>query len=190
VVVHTEENDLWDAYGMVGGSSVQCGHLAPVLAGGFRLPCLVLDSRSFQVAARLYDSLYYRHRPAPIGYHPYAAVATNVLLHRTRSLYAQAREERGPRLVFTYVPWVGRYAPDRLDTYFPPPLPSRQPIGFPDDCAMEAAFAGGGRGLYLDGDSHLSPEGAGRLAGAVARELKRRVRRPSTEGRDSKEAAS
>ncbi len=186
VVVHTEENDLWDAYGMAQNTSVRCGYLAPALAGG--LPCPVLGSRLFQVAGRLYEGLYYKYRPAPLGYHPYARLATSVLLQRATALYADARGQRGPRIVFTYVPWVARYAADRLPTYFPPPVSPERPLGFPDDCGAEAAFQGGGRELYLDGDSHLSGEGAGRLAGAMARELRRRLSSP--QGNSPEEAAS
>ena len=180
VIALTDENDLWDAYGVLAGRRVRCGYLALNAALGARLPCWAMRSRLVQLVMVGFDGWQRRFRPTPLQYNPHSAVAAGVLMYRVGQETRKWRAAFGDHLIITYVPWVSLYDSEQARRYFPRPSEYRPTVRFPDDCDIARAFEAhrGARPLYLAGDAHLSAFGASVMADAMAAALKRRMSAP------------
>ncbi len=168
MVLHTEENDTWDAYRLFRSAYVQCGYLVTYLDKASPIRCGMMNSRTVQGVFELWDRFQHWHRPTPLGFSPHSAVVASVLNKRIDDSYSSERKRRGHQLMFSIVPWKARYSSEWLLRYSPALALATDaiPTPFADDAGMLNHFAKhpNSASLYLDGDSHLSPDGARYLA--------------------------
>lgn len=166
VVLHTEENDLWDAYGLFKETTAQCGWLMKQRVSS--VECAILESDVAQLVSVWLDELEQRQLLTPIGMSDQSLVAARVLSFRVRRLYEREGELRRQRLIFTTVPWKGRFSEAWRMRYQPTPLSQFSSVQnlFRDDLGMEQAFVASGAAgeMYFAGDSHLSGRGAAFVA--------------------------
>ncbi|WP_434628050.1 alginate O-acetyltransferase AlgX-related protein [Chromobacterium sp. CV08] len=170
VVLHTEENDAWDAYGLFRHVNVACGYLISSGMEGDALRCALMKSLVLQASLEAWDDFVHYDRPTPLGFDQRSVVAATVLNARIANLYREQREKRGSRLAFTIIPWKARFSPSWLQRYSPPPFTdaAAQPSPFEDDLDMLSYFRGTQQPLYLETDAHLAPAGARRVAEKLA----------------------
>ncbi|AUH51572.1 hypothetical protein CXB49_12455 [Chromobacterium sp. ATCC 53434] len=170
VVLHTEENDAWDAYGLFRHVNVACGYLISSGMEGDALRCALMKSLLLQASLEAWDSFVHYDRPTPLGFDQRSVVAATVLNARIANLYREQQAKRGRHLTFTIVPWKARFSPSWLQRYSPPPFidAARQPSPFEDDLDMLSYFRGAKSPLYLETDAHLAPAGAQRVAEKLA----------------------
>lgn len=170
IVLHAEENDGADAYGLARNGGAACGFLVSLSLDAGPLTCAGMRLRLVELGFVAWSAFQHRHAMTPLGFSAHSQVAAAVLYPRIADSYAQERARRGDRLSFSVVPWKGRYA-QSSDDYLPPPLPQAEtlPSPLPDDLAMPHRFAlrADRLALFLDGDTHLSPAGADFLAGVL-----------------------
>jgi hypothetical protein len=168
VVVHTEENDTWDAYRIFRNAHATCGYVTTFSADAGALRCAWMNLRLVQYGAELWDRAQRSEHPTPLGFSALSTVAATVLNQRIEAGYADERRKRGVDLIFAVVPWKGRLDASWRAHSLPSPLPGVATLDspFPDATQATRLLAAGGstQPLYLDGDSHLSPAGAIRLA--------------------------
>jgi|UPI00055BD710 hypothetical protein len=166
VILFSEENDLWDTFGIFRNSNIKCGFImSSTLSQIF--PCVVLRSAIVQRALRWYDSnFYYRTRPTPIGLTQISEVAAIVLSHRVNELFQTERSRRPGRIFFGKIPWVGNFSDLERKKYFPPVASILRSELLPDEIGIERGLITTGlrEKLFLPGDSHLSPAGAANVA--------------------------
>jgi hypothetical protein len=168
VVVHTEENDTWDAYRIFRNAHATCGYVSTFSADATTLRCAWMNLRLVQLGAELWDRSQRSEHPTPLGFSALSTVAATVLNQRIETGYADERRKRDADLIFAVVPWKGRLDASWRAHSLPSPLPdvATLPSPFPDatQATRLLAAGGGAQPLYLEGDSHLSPAGAVRLA--------------------------
>jgi hypothetical protein len=168
VVVHTEENDTWDAYRIFRNAHATCGYVTTFSADASALRCTWMNLRLVQLGAELWDRSQRSEHPTPLGFSALSTVAATVLNQRIATGYADERRRRDADLIFAVVPWKGRIDAQWRAHSLPSPLPDVATLDSPFPDATQAtrllAAGGGAQPLYLDGDSHLSPAGAIRLA--------------------------
>lgn len=166
IVLHTEENDLWDVYGIFKETTAQCGWLMKQRASP--LACTILESDVVQLISVWLDEFEQRQLLTPIGMSDQSLVAARILGFRMGRLYELEGELRRQRLIITTVPWKGRFSEDWRTRYQPTPLSQfggDQNL-FRDDLGMAHAFVASGAAgeMYLAGDTHLSGRGAAFVA--------------------------
>lgn len=175
IILHTEENDLADTYGLAASAGISCRLQMSIGSRLDRAGCAPLQLRSVQYLFGQITDFQRRKNFTPLEFSGHSRVAAKVLSHRLTRSYAAIRSSRQGRLVLTTIPWKGRYAPQWRATYTPAPHPSAdsQASAFPDELDMVAQFAASpvSPSLYLAGDSHLSPAGAERVAQVLASRL-------------------
>jgi hypothetical protein len=168
VVVHTEENDTWDAYRIFRNAHATCGYVTTFSADASALRCAWMNLRLVQLGTELWDRSQRSEHPTPLGFSALSTVAATVLNQRIATGYADERRQRDADLVFAVVPWKGRLDATWRAHSLPSPRPDVATLDSPFPDATQAtrllAAGGGAQPLYLDGDSHLSPAGAVRLA--------------------------
>jgi hypothetical protein len=168
VVVHTEENDTWDAYRIFRNAHATCGYVTTFSAEATALRCAWMNLRLVQFGAELWDRAQRSEHPTPLGFSAQSTVAATVLNQRIASGYADERRQRDADLIFAVVPWKGRFDLRWRAHSLPSPRPDVATLDSPFPDATQAthllAAGDGAAPLYLDGDSHLSPAGAERLA--------------------------
>jgi hypothetical protein len=168
VVVHTEENDTWDAYRIFRNAHATCGYVTTFSAEATALRCAWMNLRLVQFGAELWDRAQRSEHPTPLGFSAQSTVAATVLNQRIASGYTDERRQRDADLIFAVVPWKGRFDLRWRAHSLPSPRPDVATLDSPFPDATQATHllaAGTGTApLYLDGDSHLSPAGAERLA--------------------------
>jgi hypothetical protein len=169
VVIHSEMNDLWDLYDPDRRALVRCGYVLSVSAVSERTPCFLLDARSLQLLKRRIFLAERGPRYMPLHFQRYSTAAAGVMMHRLHGLYRRSGPARSNRLLFTFVPWEGRYLPDRRALYYPAPPLDTPHVAYPDGCGVLERFErfDDKAGLFLTGDEHLSPLGAEVLAECV-----------------------
>lgn len=168
VVVHTEENDTWDAYRIFRNAHATCGYVTTFSAEATPLRCAWMNLRLVQLGAELWDRAQRSEHPTPLGFSALSTVAATVLNQRIANGYTDERRKRDADLIFAVVPWKGRIDLPWRAHSLPSPRPDVATLASPFPDATQATHllaAGDGTApLYLDGDSHLSPAGAERLA--------------------------
>ena len=168
VVVHTEENDTWDAYRIFRNAHATCGYVTTFSADASALRCAWMNLRLVQFGAELWDRSQRNEHPTPLGFSALSTVAAAVLNQRIETGYADERRKRDADLIFAVVPWKGRLDAAWRALSLPSPRPDAATLDSPFPDATQATrlleAGGGAQPLYLDGDSHLSPAGVVRLA--------------------------
>jgi hypothetical protein len=175
VVLHTEENDAADSFSAMKADEVTCGFVATTLRTEGAIRCALMRLRSVQAVLGFINDFQHRYNMTPLGFSEYSEVAGSVMQFRIAHLYDQEQQRRAGRLLFTVVPWKGRYSAEWRRTYAPPPRQDaafmRTP--FTDDFEMVENMRERSE-MYIDGDTHLSPAGAdvvGRLVAAALQPL-------------------
>jgi len=183
VVLHTEENDGADAYQIFRQNTAACSFIVSFTEQDGPLRCALMRSRLVESAFVWWNNVQHRYHMTPLGFSEHSQVAGAVLHHRITHSYDDERARRGVKLMFSVVPWKGRYSTPWLASYTPPPVAdlAEMPTPFPDDVGMAGRFraAAQGEALYIDGDTHLSPIGADLVAQALAKPLERLLPQPA-----------
>jgi hypothetical protein len=169
VVLQAEVNDFQDAYFGRSPLKSRCGYLVSPGFLGETAPCWVLSSylltKAIDVLIRSSGRL-----PIPLGYDPYAKIATRVLRYRIDNLYRTALNQTGDRVLFGAIPWDAAIRPERLINYEPVLATSERFVELPDACGLSSLFnqfAGKGQ-LFQKDDAHLSALGADLTASRLA----------------------
>ena len=183
VLLHTEENDAADSYKLAAGKAVTCGHLANLPHAETAVRCALMQLRIVQAALVLFSDSQRGYHMTPLGFSEYSEVAAAVLHRRVHRLYESEREQRGRRLLFSVIPWKGRYSTEWSATYAPPPRADAGSMSslFTDDVDMPRRLRGL-ENLYIDGDTHLSAAGADVVARVLATDLRPRLLATKTGG--------
>jgi hypothetical protein len=181
VVVHTEENDASDAYGVFQQEKVTCGFLATWATEEGAVACFLMNQRVFQMALSGWNGYRRRYSMTPLGFSESSVAAGKILHHRIANLDLELAGKLGDRVLFTVIPWKGRYSPSWRGKYSPlPGQDATMPSPFTDDISMGRRFSNSKNpvALYHDADSHLSPAGAEYVAQALAEGLSKLVNQP------------
>lgn len=171
VVIHTEENDAADAYKIFRQNTAACTYMVSFTERESPLRCALMNSRLIQVSFVWWNQVQHRYNMTPLGFSDHSQVAAEVLHGRVKDSYSKELERRGDRLIFTVVPWKGRYSASWLTRYSPPPRADLASIATPfsDEVRMVERFRKSTTpaALYLEDDTHLSPAGADLVAEAM-----------------------
>lgn len=183
VVFHTEENDAADAYNFERADSVTCGYIAVVIRTENAAVCALMRLRSTQLALSYINDFLHRYAMTPLGFSEYSEVAGSVLHYRVAHLYESDQAARENRLVFSVVPWKGRYSHEWRSHYAPPPKQDVASIVSPffDQLNMVETMRGRA-GMYIDEDTHLSPAGAEVTSQSLSVALQHLMRSAAKEG--------
>jgi hypothetical protein len=192
IVLHTEENDLWDSYGLQHDTKAVCGYMSTTSVSRAS-PCIVMHSRLMQFALEWLDQSAHKLKETPLGMSDSTRVAGRVTAFRVHHLYDHERQARGACLQFSVVPWKARYDIEWRTVYAPPPLEpvKGSTLEFDDDLNMLAHFDDAGKTdpLYIKGDPHLSAAGAKVIASVLATAISNSrcpsIQRASSESADA-----
>jgi hypothetical protein len=176
VVLHTEENDVADSFIATTTNEVTCGFIASALQTEGAITCPLMRQRIVQAVLGFISNFQHQYHMTPLGFSEYSEVAGSVLSFRIAHLYDEERQRRARRLLFTAVPWKGRYSAEWRTTYAPPPRQGVEfiPSPFIDELDMVENMRARS-GLYIDGDTHLSAAGADVVGRFVAAALQSRL---------------
>lgn len=179
LLLHTEENDAADSFGLAKNAGAACGFITSGGTTESPARCFLMSTRLVQVLYVFLNRMDHRIHLTPIGFSNYSQVAGDVLHFRISAGYAKQRTARGSKLIFSIVPWKGRFAPAWQERYAPPPSlnAAALPTPFPDDVGiLQAISLDSHRGsFYFEEDPHLSPVGAEHMAHVLAPFIARRV---------------
>ena len=187
VIFHTEENDMADAYNIARPNEVACGFLATMVRSENKLTCAVMRLASAQLVLAYIHDFLHPYAMTPLGFSDYSEVAGSVLHFRVAKLYATDQKLRGERLIFSVVPWKGRYSREWRLNYAPP---SRHDVAFIaspffDQLNLVETMRAG-TNVYIDGDTHLSPAGAALISQSLTGVLQDLVQQLEMGGQNDK----
>jgi hypothetical protein len=174
IVVHSEHNDLWDAFDERTRYPVVCHRLADGLLAR-ALPCWVMETRLAEVLAGSLKHFAAPKRALPLQYDANSRTIATVLASRIDRLYERHRAMRMERLIFVFVPWDVPGIRERSVSFFPDTILSTATVDLPADCDVGRHLPRQAmRDLVLPNDDHLSAVGADALAGCIAEVLQQR----------------
>ncbi len=176
VIIHSEQNDLWDAYTAKSTALVRCGHLVSDTFLGKNLPCWILNSQIFQIISAINKRYIKNKRVLPLGFDSHSVVASKVLIYRIHQLYKNQKKLRGLKIIFTFIPWECILDSRNLHLYNPRVQNVIRQVRFQDDCDIEQRFlqSANSETFYLPFDDHLSPTGAKTLVQLIAKVIRQR----------------
>lgn len=166
----TEMNDFQDAYSAIPSLAHHCGYLVRPAGIGSRLPCRILGSHTAALLLDLRNLLATGPIPIPLGFNPKATVPAHVLCRRIENGLRSLAERRPGMLMVVTIPWEGEIVPVRRSAYAPWLPEVRAHTRLPGGTQLHRALSAlhDPSTLFLPEDHHLSPEGADRVAEALA----------------------
>jgi hypothetical protein len=171
VVLESEESDTGDAYGLY-RRDVVCGYLVSSQRLLNRIPCAILGSRLIQGVLALVDRSEAQRHLGPLDLSLSTRIAARVLEHRVAAMYRKASDGTHGRLWFGMIPWRGRYDELWRQRSVPPASDVRADTAMASRDSLKMLEAMGkvpqALSLFIDGDSHLSAQGAALVARRLA----------------------
>lgn len=174
IVIHTAQNDYWDAINRKRIPSIRCNYLIEEQFDE-GINCNVLDFIVKSGILSLMPKQFLSANALPIPFDKYSTIATSLLKRRIHKLYRRDTFNRKEKLLFTFVPWEHLYAKDNL-VYFPSSYTEDNTPLFADDIDVKKHFSEVSvpSALFQQGDSHLSVKGAKLMANLLKKELIKR----------------